>query len=71
MGTAYLHTVVDDHSRVAYIEICRDEKAETATAVLQRSVAWFAERGVTIERVLSDIQAWWRLEGPQIVRPAV
>ena len=60
MGTAYLHTVVDDHSRVAYIEICRDEKAETATAVLQRSVAWFAERGVTIERVLSDNGSCYR-----------
>ena len=60
MGTAYLHTVIDDHSRVAYIEICRDEKAKTAAAVLQRSVAWFAERGVTIERVLSDNGACYR-----------
>jgi len=36
MGTAYLHTVIDDHSRVAYAEICADEKADTAVAVLQR-----------------------------------
>ena len=53
-GTAYLHTVIDDHSRVAYVEICADEKAATAIGVLQRAVAWFADRGVTIERVLSD-----------------
>jgi transposase InsO family protein len=54
MGTAYLHTVIDDHSRVAYVEICQDEKADTAVGVLHRAVTWFAERGVTIERVLSD-----------------
>jgi transposase-like protein len=60
IGTAFLHTVIDDHSRVAYAEICADEKAETATAVLQRSVAWFAERGVTVERVLSDNGSCYR-----------
>ena len=54
IGTTFLHTVIDDHSRVAYAEICADEKAQTATAVLRRAVAWFAHRGVTVERVLSD-----------------
>jgi transposase InsO family protein len=54
IGTAFLHTVIDDHSRVAYIEICTDEKAITAIGVLERAVAWFADRGVTVERVLSD-----------------
>jgi transposase InsO family protein len=54
IGTAFVHTVIDDHSRVAYAEICTDEKAATAIGVLQRAVAWFAERGVTVERVLSD-----------------
>jgi len=54
IGTAFLHTVIDDHSRVAYVESCADEKAQTAIGVLQRSVAWFAERGVSVERVLSD-----------------
>jgi transposase InsO family protein len=54
IGIAFLHTVIDDHSRVAYAEICTDEKAVTAIAVLRRAVAWFTERGVTVERVLSD-----------------
>lgn len=54
LGTAYLHTVVDDHSRVAYAEICADEKAATAIAVLRRATAWFAEHGVSVERVISD-----------------
>jgi transposase InsO family protein len=60
IGTAFVHTVVDDHSRVAYLEICSDEKAQTAIGVLQRAVAWFAEHGVTVERVLSDNGACYR-----------
>ena len=54
MGTAFVHTVIDDHSRVAYAEIHNDEKAITAVAVLTRATAWFAARGVQVERVLSD-----------------
>ncbi len=54
MGTAFVHTVLDDHSRVAYAEIHDDETAATATAVLRHAVAWFAVRGVAVERVLSD-----------------
>src|SRR3954447_21133607 len=53
-GTAYVHTVLDDHSRVAYAEVHDDEKAATATAVLRRATAWFAARGVTVARVPSD-----------------
>jgi transposase InsO family protein len=54
IGTAFVHTVLDDHSRVAYAEIHDDETAATATGVLRRAVAWFAARGVTVQRVLSD-----------------
>ncbi|MBS9536010.1 IS481 family transposase [Mycobacterium sp. M1] len=54
IGIAFVHTVIDDHSRVAYAEICADQKAATAIGVLQRAVAWFADHGVTTERVLSD-----------------
>ena len=46
--------MIDDHSRVAYAEIHDDETAATATAVLRRAVVWYAERGVTTRRVLSD-----------------
>jgi len=52
--------VIDDHSRVAYVEICADEKAETAVGVLERAVTWFADRGVTVERVLSDNGSCYR-----------
>ncbi len=54
IGTCYLHTVIDDYSRVAYVEAHEDETKETATAVLRNAVAWFADRGVIVKRVLSD-----------------
>src|SRR5690625_562632 len=46
VGTAYVHTVIDDHSRVAYAEICADERAQTAVGVLRRATAWFADREI-------------------------
>jgi transposase InsO family protein len=54
LGNAFVHTVIDDHSRVAYAEIHDDETAATAVEVLHRAVGWFAARGVAVERVISD-----------------
>jgi len=54
LGTAFVHTVLDDHSRVAYAEIHDDETAATAIAVLRNALAWFPTRAVTVHRVLSD-----------------
>ncbi|MDR7330482.1 IS481 family transposase [Corynebacterium guangdongense] len=54
LGHCFVHTVIDDHSRVAYAEIHGDETALTAVGVLERAVAWFGWRGVTVSRVLSD-----------------
>jgi transposase InsO family protein len=60
VGTAFVHTVVDDCSRIAYAEIRDDEKSDTAIDVLRNAVAWFAERGVAVERVLSDNGSCYR-----------
>jgi transposase InsO family protein len=60
IGTAFVHTVIDDHSRVAYAEIHDDETATTAIGVLQRAIAWYAARGVTVERVISDNGSCYR-----------
>jgi transposase InsO family protein len=60
IGRAFVHTVIDDHSRVAYAEIHHDETAATAVAVLRRAVGWFSTRGVTVTRVLSDNGACYR-----------
>ena len=46
--------MIDDHSRVAYVEARDDETKETAAEVLRHAVAWFADRGVAVDRVLTD-----------------
>ncbi|CAM5615309.1 hypothetical protein SGLAM104S_02825 [Streptomyces glaucescens] len=56
-GYAYLHTALDDHSRLSYTEDLPDETAATCAGFLTRAVAWFAARGITVERVLTD-NAW-------------
>jgi transposase InsO family protein len=60
LGHAFVHTVVDDHSRVAYAEIHDDETALTAAGVLRRAVLWFTARGVVVERVLTDNGSCYR-----------
>ena len=55
LGCAFMHTIIDDRSRVAYTEVDDDETAVTAVGGgLHGDVEWFAELGVTIERILSD-----------------
>lgn len=39
---------------MSYVEARDDETSQTATEVLKNAVAWFADRGVTVQRVLSD-----------------
>lgn len=59
-GVGYFHTVIDDHSRVAYVEEHDDERADTAIGVLTRAVAFFADHGVTVEHDLSDNGSCYR-----------
>jgi transposase InsO family protein len=54
IGWEYLHLAVDDHSRMAYTEILKDEGQRTSTAFLLRALAWFADHGVDTERVMTD-----------------
>jgi transposase InsO family protein len=53
-GWQYLHLAIDDHSRLAYAELLASEGPADCVAFLRRAHAWYAERGITIERVLSD-----------------
>jgi len=53
-GYEYAHVAVDDYSRVAYVEVLPDQRGGTTAAFLRRTVSWFARRGVTVERVLTD-----------------
>ena len=53
-GYDFLHVAVDDHSRLAYIEALPDERDLTCAGFLHRAATWFHQRGVTVERVLTD-----------------
>ena len=54
MGYDYLHAAVDDHSRVAYVEVHPDERGETCARFLAAAAGFFAEHGVRIEQVMTD-----------------
>jgi transposase InsO family protein len=54
IGWECLHVCIDDACRLAYSEILPDERKESATAFLERALAWFARHGVTVERVMTD-----------------
>jgi transposase InsO family protein len=53
-GWEFVHVAVDDHSRLAYAEVLRDETAASAIAFLRRALAFFARHGVRVERVMTD-----------------
>ena len=55
VGYDYVHTAIDDHSRLAYVEIHADERAATCATFLARAAAWFASCGVEhIDAVMTD-----------------
>ena len=61
VGYVYLHTALDDHSRLAYTEELLDEKGATAAGFWARAVKFFRRHGITkIRRVLSDNGACYR-----------
>lgn len=60
IGYSYLHTAIDDHSRLAYSEILADERKETAVAFWARAHAWFTAAGISVERVLTDNGACYK-----------
>ena len=54
IGWEFVHVCIDDFTRLAYVEVLEDETGNTAAAFLRRAAAWFADQGVTVERVMTD-----------------
>ena len=54
LGYTHIHTAIDAYSRLAYSEFAGPENTTSCVAFLNRAVAWFAEHGITIERLLTD-----------------
>ena len=60
VGWEFLHVCVDDATRVAYAEVLPDEREGSATGFVQRAIAWFRERDVHVERVMTDNGSCYR-----------
>jgi transposase InsO family protein len=56
-GYEYAHAIVDDHSRLAYVELHSDDRADTVTAFVERALIWYQAQGITAQRVMTD-NAW-------------
>jgi transposase InsO family protein len=66
VGYEYVHVCVDDATRLAYVEVLTDQRATTAIGFLHRCLAFYAARGIHVERVMTDngaayIAAVWAL----------
>ena len=57
VGYDYAHAIVDDHSRLAYVELLNDDRALTVTGFLERALAFFAEHEIKPRRLMTD-NAW-------------
>ena len=54
LGWEHVHVAIDDHSRLAYAEICPDEAATTTVAFTKRAIDFFAGAGIQVRRILTD-----------------
>lgn len=53
-GWEYVHSIVDDYSRLAYSEICEDERAETVRSFTERALDFYLDHGIVAERLMTD-----------------
>ena len=54
VGWEYVHVAIDDATRIPYVEVLADEKAQTAVGFLRRAVAHYRSYGIRVERVMTD-----------------
>jgi transposase InsO family protein len=66
VGYDYVHSAVDDHTRLAYSEILNDERADTTAGFFERALEFFAANGIErVERLITD-NAWNYRHGRQL-----
>ncbi len=54
VGHEHVHAAVDDHTRLAYVEVLDTNNGDDSAAFLTRAIAWFAGLGITVEAVMTD-----------------
>lgn len=60
VGYDFIHVAIDDHSRLAYVEVHQDEKAVTAIGFIKRAFAWYRKHDIQVERLMSDNGSCYR-----------
>lgn len=53
-GFDFIHVAIDDHSRLAYVEVHTDERADTVAGFTARAIDYYAGHGITVRRLLTD-----------------
>jgi transposase InsO family protein len=66
-GYEFAHSIVDDHSRLAYSELHPDERAATVAGFIRRALAFFEANGVKPWRLMSD-NAWTYAKNKELAR---
>jgi transposase InsO family protein len=61
VGYEYVHSAVDDHTRLAYSEILPDERVASCAGFLERAIRFYREHNITVERVLTDNAMAYRI----------
>ena len=60
IGWEYAHVAIDDFSRLSYMEVLDDERGDTVAGFLERALAWYRERGIEPQRILTDNGSGYR-----------
>jgi len=59
-GWQALHVAIDDHSRLAFSRMLPNQQSQTAIAFLHAAVAFYAQHGISIRRLLTDNGSCYR-----------
>ncbi|MEB3024193.1 IS481 family transposase, partial [[Mycobacterium] crassicus] len=59
-GYHFIHSALDAHSRLVFSELLADERQQTAADFWQRANEWFASKGITVRKVLTDNGSCYR-----------
>ena len=60
IGWEYCHVAIDDHSRLAYLEVLPDETGESCTAFWERALRFYRRHGIEVQRVMTDNGSGYR-----------
>jgi transposase InsO family protein len=59
-GWQALHVAIDDHSRLAFSRMLPNQQSQTAIAFLRAALAFYAQHGISIRRLLTDNGSCYR-----------